>query len=355
MKCYQASHQSRVLRRVSSVLLTLNFIQSGLLHGREAVNAALPQASPAAKVAEPARSMDRLSPTEFVAPPLNARPGGFWDWLNGSISKEQITRDLEAMKAGGMRGCEIWDVAACADPDGRVPAGPAFLGPESTQLIAHAIGEADRLGLEIGIVASSGWNAGGSWVTPEHAGKGLYQTSTTVTGPKAFQGKLPLPALPDHCPKDAQGKPAYLREIAVLAVPHHKEKTLADVNQVIDLTGRMDADGRLQWEVPAGDWDILRFVCMNHGQRLIVPSPNSDGPMIDFFDPRATEFHLHHILSTILKELGRESFKGTSFKTLEFDSMELDGFTPWNGIMAAEFERRVGYPVIPFLPLLAGW
>jgi hypothetical protein len=51
--------------------------------------------------------------------------------------------------------------------------------------------------------------------------------------------------------------------------------------------------------------------------------------MIDFFDPRATEFHLQHIVSTILKELGRESFEGTSFKTLEFDSMELDGFTPW--------------------------
>ena len=71
--------------------------------------------------------------------------------------------------------------------------------------------------------------------------------------------------------------------------------------------------------------------------------------------PRATEFHLHHIVTTILKELGRKSFEGTSFKTLEFDSMELDGFTPWNEIMAAEFQRRVGYPVIRFLPVLAGW
>ncbi len=77
--------------------------------------------------------------------------------------------------------------------------------------------------------------------------------------------------------------------------------------------------------------------------------------MIDFFDPRATEFHLHHIVTTILKELGRKSFEGTSFKTLEFDSMELDGFTPWNETMAAEFQRRVGYPVIRFLPVLAGW
>ena len=259
------------------------------------------------------------------------------------------------MKLGGMRGGEIWDVAACADPDGRVPAGPAFLGPESTRLIAHAIREADRLGLEIGIVASSGWNAGGSWVPPEHAGKGLYQSVTTVTGPKEFHAALPLPELPGSCPRDASGRPIYLREVAVLAVPHGTTKTLADVNQVVDLTKMTDADGKLRWEVPAGDWDILRFVCSNHGQQLIVPSPNSGGPMIDFFDPRATEFHLDHILNTILKELGRKSFEGTSFKTLEFDSMELDGFTPWNETMVAEFQRRVGYPVVRFLPLLAGW
>jgi hypothetical protein len=271
------------------------------------------------------------------------------------MTREQITRDLEAMKQGGMRGGEIWDVAAMADPDGRVPAGPAFLGPEFTRLIVHAIREADRLGLEIGIVASSGWNAGGSWVPPEHAGKGLYQSTTTVNGPKEFHAELPLPELPKLCPRDANGRPLYLRDVAVLAVPHDTSKTLTDVNQVVDVTKRIEADGKLRWEVPAGEWDILRFVCANHGQQWIVPSPNSGGPMIDFFDPRATQFHLHHIVTAILRELGRPSFEGTSFKTLEFDSMELDGFTPWNDIMADEFQRRVGYPVLRWLPLLAGW
>jgi hypothetical protein len=184
----------------------------------------------------------------------------FWDWLNGSITMEQITRDLEAMKQAGMSGGGIWDVAAHADPDGRVPAGPAFLGPESTRLIVHAIHQADRLGLELGIVASSGWNAGGSWIPPEHAGKGLYQSSTTVTGPVEFHAELPLPGLPEFCPRDANGRPLYLREVAVLAVPHDKSKTLEDVNRVVDLTKMIAADGKLRWEVPAGDWDI--FFCL---------------------------------------------------------------------------------------------
>jgi hypothetical protein len=301
------------------------------------------------------RSEDRLSPSAFADPPVEARPGCFWAWLNGSITEEQITRDLEAMARGGLRGGEIWDVAAAADPDGRVPAGPAFLGPGSARLIAHAIREADRLGLSIGLVASSGWNAGGSWIPPEHAGKGLYQSATAVTGPKRFHEGLPLPEWPELCPRDERGRPFYLREVAVLAVPGDTSKTIADMGRVVDLTDKVEADGRVRWDVPAGDWTILRFVCANHGQRLIVPSPNSGGPMIDFFDPRATEFHLRHIVTAILKELGRDSFEGTSFRTMEFDSMELDGFTPWNEFMAGEFERRTGYSAVRFLPLLAGW
>jgi hypothetical protein len=301
------------------------------------------------------RAADRLSPSIFADPPVEVRPGCFWAWLNGSITKEQITRDLKAMARGGLRGGEIWDVAAAADPDGRVPAGPAFLGPESVRLIAHAIREADRLGLKIGLVASSGWNAGGSWVPPEHAGKGLYHSATGVIGPKLFHEVLPLPELPELCPRDERGRPFYLREVAVLAVPGDKSKPIADRGRVVDLTDKVEADGRLRWDVPAGDWTILRFVCANHGQRLIVPSPNSGGLMIDFFDPRATEFHLRHIVTAILNELGRSSFEGTSFRTMEFDSMELDGFTPWTAAMADEFRRRAGYPAIPFLPVLAGW
>jgi len=176
------------------------------------------------------RAADRLSAEAFAEPPLHARPGSFWDWLNGSITKEQITRDLTAMKEVGMRGGEIWDVAAYADPDGRVPAGPPFLGPESTRLIVHAIHEADRLGLEIGIVASSGWNVGGSWIPPEHAGKGLYHSATAVTGPKQVQLELPLPDLPRECPRDPGGRPVYLREVAVLAVPRHPAKVLSGVD-----------------------------------------------------------------------------------------------------------------------------
>ena len=61
------------------------FQMSLLLMATTAIGAALLSGRIVAE--QPDRAGDRLSPTEFVEPPLNARAGGFWDWLNGSISK----------------------------------------------------------------------------------------------------------------------------------------------------------------------------------------------------------------------------------------------------------------------------
>lgn len=288
----------------------------------------------------------------FANPPMESRPGAFWCWLNGSITKDQITRDLEEMKDKGMGGAEIWDVLALRDPEKTVPVGPEFMGEESVDLIAHAIRESTRLGLRLGIIASSGWNAGGSWVPPKHAGKGLFWSRTEVEGPGKIEREL---AFPDcrQAPKNDGGRPIHYKEIAVLAVP--AEKSLTNIDQVVDLKGFMNANGILSWNAPAGKWSILRVICTNHGQQLIVPSPNSKGPMIDFIDPAATEFHLRFIADRLLAKLGRGDFRGTAFSYMEFDSMELADGVLWSDHFSERFEELRGYSPIPYLPLLMDW
>jgi len=288
----------------------------------------------------------------FADPPVAARPGAYWCWLNGDVTHAQITRDLEEMKAKGMGGAEIWDVQALRNPGNFVPAGPAFLSEQSLDSIAHAIRESTRLNLRLGLIASSGWNAGGSWVPPKYAGKGLFWSQTTLEGPAKIEQVLPFPRC-DRAPKQPDGMPVFFKEIAVLAVP--AGKTLESINDVADLSRHMDAGGKLKWNVPAGKWTVLRFVCSNHGQHLIVPSPKSNGPMIDFIDPAATEFHLRHMMDKILAKLGRKDFRGTALKFMEFDSMELARGVLWSDNFAEDFTRLRGYGPIPYLPLLAGW
>jgi hypothetical protein len=46
----------------------------------------------------------------FREPPDSARPWVCWFWLNGNITREGITADLEAMKRVGIGGVLIMEV-----------------------------------------------------------------------------------------------------------------------------------------------------------------------------------------------------------------------------------------------------
>ncbi len=296
-------------------------------------------------------SIQKLS-DEFENPPVSSRPGAYWCWLNGDVTKASITKDLEEMKEKGMGRAEIWDVALRNDPEGEFGVGPQFLGDESVEYIKHALSEGKRLGIKIGMIASSGWNAGGSWVTPDWASKAIYSSELKISGSRLFSGSLPFPELPEKCPKEENGMPVFYKEVAVLAIPDHPEKKIDDLRELVILSNHFDGK-ILKWEVPEGNWTILRFVCSNTGQHLIVPSPHSNGLFIDFFDPNATKRHLSYILDRlgITKESGKES--GLSY--LEFDSMELHEATPWTDVMDSIFFAHNNYDIIPYLPLFAGW
>ncbi len=289
--------------------------------------------------------------TEFINPSESYRPGAFWCWLNGNMSAAAITRDLEAMKSKGINRAEIWDVAAIRDPS-FIPAGGEFLGDESGRLIKHAIAEGKRLKMSIGIVASSGWNAGGSWVTPEWASKNLYFSKVEVAGPRVLSIELPFPKFPEGCPMKDKDTPVFYKDVSVLAVPFNEEKTIDNVSRIICLTPFFK-DGKLVWEVPEGKWTILRFVCSNNGQQLIVPSPNSNGLFIDFFDPQATIRHLKYFMDRLGVTPENSSEAGLSY--FEFDSMELSEGTPWTDLFPAIFMERQGYEIEKYLPVLAGW
>jgi len=297
-----------------------------------------------------AESFQQLS-DEFVNPPMSYRPGAFWCWLNGNMSATSITRDLEAMKSKGINRAEIWDVAAIKNP-AFIPAGGAFLGDESVSLIKHAISEGRRLKMSIGIVASSGWNAGGSWVTPDWASKNLYFSKVEVTGPQNLAIDLPFPKFPEGCPMKDRNTPVFYKDVSVLAVPSSAEMKIDDISRVMSLTP-FYKDGKLEWKVPEGKWTILRFVCSNNGQQLIVPSPNSNGLFIDFFDPEATKRHLKHFMDRLGVTPENSSEAGLAY--FEFDSMELAEGTPWTDSFPSIFMERRGYDLEKYLPVLAGW
>jgi hypothetical protein len=289
---------------------------------------------------------------EFREPPSFSRPGAFWCWLNGNMTREAISRDLREMSEKGMGRAEIWDVAAVNNPDDYIPAGPAFLSDSSVAMIKYALEEGKKYGIKIGMIGSSGWNAGGTWVEPGWASKALYYSEINIKGPIKDTIKLPFPELPAECPKDIHGRPLFFREVAVLAVPGYKERKIENTREIIDLSAKR-TEGHVTVDLPEGDWTIMRFIGSNNGQRLIVPSPNSGGLFIDFLDPEATRKHLMHFMDRLGIEPGKNSKDGLRY--LEFDSMELAEGVPWTDAMPSVFKNGRGYDLIKYLPVLVGW
>ena len=313
----------------------------GFFQCQELVEFVIAHASPAA-AREP-------SPALFKNPPLEARPGAFWDWMNGDIDLARLTYELEEMKAKGMSGVEIWDIGVIRPlSEEPIPAGPAFLGPDSLKAINHAIEQADRLGLHLGMVASSSWNAGGSWIQPRDAMKGFYHSEISVNGPIKLSQILPFPAC--NAPKDPKGLPLYYKEIAVLAFPQSPGKVIRDTAAVINLSEKVNAAGLLTWEVPAGAWTIARYITSNTGQKLMVPSPNSNGLLIDHLDGNAAKTHFRHIIDQLLKS--RPSLDALRY--MEVDSVEVNDQTDWTDAFVEEFRQRRGYDPILYLPALKG-
>ena len=139
--------------------------------------------------------------TGFAQPPPDCRPEVFWDWMGGMISREGITKDLEALAAQGVGGVMIMQMPdqspyprlwSFRDYPGKVKC----LSDEYFAMLHHAVAETDRLGLNMAMFLCPGWShAGGPWVTPEKGLKKLAASTLSVTGPMSFNDLLAKPPL----------------------------------------------------------------------------------------------------------------------------------------------------------------
>ncbi len=182
------------------------------------------------------QNTDKLE-QNFATPPESARPFTWWDWLDGNVTREGITADLEAMKRVGLGGAYLFNAgmqmplggaymfnAGMQMPQGNV----RFMQPEWLDLIDHTLNETKRLGLQFGIHNCDGFStAGGPWITPETSMKQLTWSVTEAEGPAEID--LPL--------EQPETKENFYRDIAVIAFPVPQGKTLTGKSTGAKLRG----------------------------------------------------------------------------------------------------------------------
>ena len=121
---------------------------------------------------------------------------------------------------------------------------------------------------------------------------------------------------------------------------------------IVDLTGRLDAQGDLVWVAPSGPWTVLRVGYRGTGKRNAPAPTEASGLECDKFSREAASYHFDNYIGRILAEA--KASKSKAMKGVLVDSWEA-GTQNWSPGFRDEFRTRRGYDALPYLPAYAGF
>ena len=306
------------------------------------------------------------SEEHFREVPVADRPWCYWWWINGHVDKETITSDMEAMRRAGFGGLLMFDARGYWDDKGHVVLPKPkmeFMSPEWRELLAFGIQEAARVGLEVSVNLSSCAGAlKGPWEVGADAPKRLICRTTPLTGGTRLDTALKNPERKHFWnvatfavkyegaavePQEEwinAGDGLYtMKASSGKKIDGQKALSGHEATEIVELTAKGDAGGRLVWDVPQGQWALVRF-----GYTTI------DGHEydVDVLDPRAVEGHFNRMGKAIIADVGPLAGKTLT----HFYSVSWEGAVPtWTGAFEQDFAKYCGYALRPWLPALAGF
>ena len=306
----------------------------------------------------------------FYNVPESAKPWVYWWWLKGNVSRESITRELEEMHKQGVGGVLICDSRGYHDDyyTGNIPVPlhikHEFMSTGWRNILKHATQEAARLSMQVSVnLSNTGGSLRGPWDMGAHGPKRLIWTAATVKGPVNISAYL-----------DEPEEMEYFWDIALLAVKTESNGSQSQDPSQINLNDRWyevvngeegDAalayktvdlsdykeKGFLNWEVPEGQWRILRFaraVCEEEGHHGGMSAGKGS---VDILNEDAVERYFNLMGNTLLDEVG-----ALAGKTLtHFYNVSWEGVYPnWTLGFEKEFKKYRGYDLESYFPVLTG-
>lgn len=267
----------------------------------------------------------------FQNPPDEAKPIMIWQWMDGLVSKEGITADLEAYTAAGIGGVQQFLVGGPMQVAASDSANA--IGTDNwRQLMQHAISECARLGLTFGTHNCPGWSSSAyPSVTPEYSMQKLVWSKGN---------RADLPKRPEIDPQWN-----YYEDIAIIFVPDDSIVAYDNIRVF-----RASDFPLKQKKTQNGTY--YRFGHTTNGRTNYATAPAGGvGLECDKMSREAVKHFWDAYPAQLIAMAGKET--GRTFQRLEIDSYEAGG-QEWTRQMPEEFLKRRGYDILPWLPALAG-
>jgi len=295
-----------------------------------------------------------------------SKPWSRWWWMGSSVNPSDLKAAMEAYSKAGLGGLEITPIYGVHGYEDKFV---KFLSPAWVENFKYTLQEGKRLDLGIDLAMASGWPFGGLWVTPEDACKYMSVQSYALNGGEQLQAKVAMVQTPMlrtiSRPKLEISQLKYpvsanadsLQNWAIeqvrypIPMPLQTLMAYSDKKEIVNLTAKVDTDGKLNWTAPAGNWKLYAVFEGWHGKMVERAGPGGEGDVIDHFSSTAIDNYLGHFTT---------SFKNQDISGLRAwfnDSYEVDdarGEADFTPLMFDEFQKRRGYDLRNYIPALIG-
>jgi hypothetical protein len=249
---------------------------------------------------------------------------------------------IEALAPAGFGGVEI-GIDFRSDPQTARPA------------LRDLLESAQRAGVHIDLAPGGGQPYVSPGIDEANSMQQLVGEPIALTGPQNYA------AVPSQ-PKRLAGHAILVAITAARIVDDRATPVVLDAQSAVDLTARVDAAGMVHWNVPSGRWLLFTFWQRATGQVMVgkpfeppsvwsarVPQSGAGANFTaDIFSSKGISAALAYLDSSLLTG-DAELLRGGD---LAHDSLEVQAEMFWTADLPAEFRRRRGYSLIPYLPVL---
>ncbi len=259
----------------------------------------------------------------FLHPPDDARIMMRWWWFGSAVEKPELEREMRAMKDGGIGGFEVQPVYPLTldDPAQGLINHP-YLSKEFLDALTFTGEKAKELGLRMDLTLCSGWPYGGPHIPITQAAGRLRVDRVPVLA-NATEVKAP---------RIAAGEKLF-------AVFVGSETNYAPVAEI--------SGDLIHVPAAASDRTALLFIASHTRMMVKRPAVGAEGLVLDHYDRAAIDNHLKYVGEKLLGALAK-----TPPYAVFSDSLEVER-SDWTSNFLAEFQRRRGYDLTPYLPALA--
>ncbi len=268
----------------------------------------------------------------FSNPSSEAKPFFRWWWNGNHLTKEEISREIQVMKQAGAGGVEINPIAMPQQIASPPKDGLIWLSDAWCEMVTYTVEAAKRNNMVVDLIVGTGWPFGAEFLETDQTIQGLTTENHLLRGPGRKSITL----------QETSGKEEILK---IYQMP----TDLQQIDDTMEVDQRPDPNNQLFINLSHIENQLVIIRVKKGFREVYRGAPGGAGPVLDHFNAEAVSRYLNQVSDKLNPYFNGKL--GNGIRAIFCDSIELEGAN-WTSDFPEEFEKRRGYTIYPYLPVL---